>query len=144
VVSARPINHGELPALDRPSGTEIAATDFYFIARDDPEAARATIVELFAERIPARFGFDRSPRSRCSRRWAPRRARHHVAQLRAAGSAQSEDGGLPELTRGDRMFRRGDKVMQLRNDDDSSVFNVDIPRGGVSSPRPGYGSVWSR
>jgi exodeoxyribonuclease V alpha subunit len=32
----------------------------------------------------------------------------------------------PELTRGDRAFRRGDKVMQLKNDYDKSVFNGDI------------------
>src|SRR5262249_38666608 len=54
VVSAHKINQGELPELDTPPGT----ADFYFIARDDPEAARATIVELVAERIPARFGLD--------------------------------------------------------------------------------------
>jgi exodeoxyribonuclease V alpha subunit len=32
----------------------------------------------------------------------------------------------PELTRGDRLFRRGDKVMQLKNDYDRNVFNGDI------------------
>src|SRR5439155_23522690 len=55
VVSAHKINHGELPELDTPPGAD---ADFFFIARDEPEAARATIVELVAERIPARFGFD--------------------------------------------------------------------------------------
>ncbi|HEU4611182.1 MAG TPA: ATP-binding domain-containing protein, partial [Kofleriaceae bacterium] len=32
----------------------------------------------------------------------------------------------PELVRGDRAFRRGDKVMQLKNDYDRNVFNGDI------------------
>jgi exodeoxyribonuclease V alpha subunit len=43
-----------------------------------------------------------------------------------------------ELVRGDRAFRRRDKVMQLRNDYDRNVFNGDIglietvdPEGGV-------------
>jgi len=34
--------------------------------------------------------------------------------------------GATELARGERVFRRGDKVMQLRNDYDKSVFNGDI------------------
>ncbi|MGE3547741.1 MAG: ATP-dependent RecD-like DNA helicase, partial [Kofleriaceae bacterium] len=34
--------------------------------------------------------------------------------------------GAGELTRGERVFRPGDKVMQLRNDYDKSVFNGDI------------------
>jgi exodeoxyribonuclease V alpha subunit len=125
VVSAHAINHGELPALETPSGTDIAATDFYFIARDDPEAARATIVELVAERIPARFGFDPVTEIQVL---APMHrgelgtlALNHALQDRLNPKS---DG--PELTRGERTFRRGDKVMQLRNDYDKSVFNGDI------------------
>jgi exodeoxyribonuclease V alpha subunit len=34
--------------------------------------------------------------------------------------------GVPELARGERHFRRGDKVMQLRNDYDKNVYNGDI------------------
>src|SRR6185312_7129009 len=44
VVSAHKINHGEMPDLDRAGDS-----DFYFVQRDEPEAARATIVELVAE-----------------------------------------------------------------------------------------------
>src|SRR6185503_15092906 len=56
VVSAHRINAGEVPDLESPAqGT---TSDFYFIGRDDPESARQTIVELVAERIPQRFGFD--------------------------------------------------------------------------------------
>ncbi|HLL21846.1 MAG TPA: ATP-binding domain-containing protein [Kofleriaceae bacterium] len=35
-------------------------------------------------------------------------------------------GSAPELVRGDRTYRRGDKVMQLKNDYDKTVFNGDI------------------
>ncbi|HLL21845.1 MAG TPA: AAA family ATPase, partial [Kofleriaceae bacterium] len=65
VVSAHRINAGELPDLDSPAG---ATSDFYFIGRDDPEAARATIVELVAERIPSASDSTRSTRCRSSRR----------------------------------------------------------------------------
>jgi exodeoxyribonuclease V alpha subunit len=47
-------------------------------------------------------------------------ALNHVLQERL-----NPNGG-EELTRGDRAFRKGDKVMQLKNDYDKSVFNGDI------------------
>ena len=125
VVSAHAINHGEVPMLDTPSGTDIAATDFYFIARDDPEAARATIVELVAERIPARFGFD--PVTEVQVLAPMHRGELGTTSLnRALQDRLNPKAEGAELTRGERTFRRGDKVMQLRNDYDKSVFNGDI------------------
>ncbi|MBC7978482.1 MAG: AAA family ATPase, partial [Myxococcales bacterium] len=125
VLSAHAINHGELPALETPSGTDIAATDFYFISREDPEAARATIVELVAERIPSRFGFDAVTEIQVL---APmhRGDLGTTALNRALQERLNPAAGETELTRGDRTFRRGDKVMQLRNDYDKAVFNGDI------------------
>jgi exodeoxyribonuclease V alpha subunit len=133
VVSAHAINRGEVPALDRPAGS----SDFYFIARDDVEAARATIVELVAERIPGRFGFDAiadvqvlAPMHRGELGTA---ALNRALQDRlnpspgaSSGTSSGTSAGGSELTRGDRVFRRGDKVMQLKNDYDKSVFNGDI------------------
>jgi exodeoxyribonuclease V alpha subunit len=122
VLSAHKINHGEVPDLDAPSGTQ---SDFYFISRDDPEQARATIVELVSERIPARFGFNAvtdvqvlTPMHRGELGTA--------AVNRALQQKLNPPGGSPELARGDRAFRRGDKVMQLKNDYDRGVFNGDI------------------
>jgi len=128
VVSAHAINHGELPDLDAPAGSGGpggATTDFYFISRDDPEAARATIVELVAERIPKSFGFDAVADIQVL-------APMHRGELgtsainRALQDRLNPSAGTPELARGDRVFRRGDKVMQLRNDYDKAVFNGDI------------------
>jgi exodeoxyribonuclease V alpha subunit len=130
VVSAHAINAGELPVLDAPpapagSPGAPAPSDFYFIARDDPEAARATIVELVAERIPARFGFDSIADIQVL---APmHRGELGTAALnRALQDRLNPSAGSTELVRSDRVFRRGDKVMQLRNDYDKSVFNGDI------------------
>ncbi|MBA3457705.1 MAG: AAA family ATPase, partial [Deltaproteobacteria bacterium] len=122
VLSAHKINSGELPDLDsEPGGT----ADFYFIGRDDPEAARATIVELVGERIPSRFGFDAITQVQVL---APmHRGELGTAALnRALQDKLNPPKGETELTRGDRTYRRGDKVMQLRNDYDRSVFNGDI------------------
>ncbi len=120
VVSAHRINSGELPDLDAAPDS-----DFFFIARDDLEAARATIVELVAERIPARFGFDAIGQIQVL---APmHRGELGTAALnRALQDRLNPATGTPELVRGDRSFRKGDKVMQLRNDYDKNVFNGDI------------------
>jgi len=129
VVSAHAINRGELPALDLPPGSPpgpgAATTDFYFFARDDPEAARATIIELVAERIPKAFGFDATTDIQVL---APmHRGALGTGELnRALQDRLNPSSGTSELTRGERTFRRGDKVMQLRNDYDKSVFNGDI------------------
>jgi len=122
VVSAHRINRGELPDLDSPAG----AADFYFIARDEPDAARATIVELVAERIPARFGFD--PVTDVQVLTPMHRGELGTAAVNAALQERLNPprDGVPELARGDRLFRRGDKVMQLKNDYDKNVFNGDI------------------
>lgn len=123
VVSAHRINSGELPDLDTPAGAE---TDFFFIGRDDPEAARATIIELVSERIPTRFGFD--PVTEVQVLAPMHRGELGTSALNSALQDKLNPavaGGL-ELARGDRVFRRGDKVMQLKNDYDKSVFNGDI------------------
>jgi exodeoxyribonuclease V alpha subunit len=124
VVSAHEINSGRVPVLEAPAGGGTA--DFYFIARDDPEAARATIVELVAERIPQRFGFDAVTEVQVL---APmHRGDLGTSSLNHALQERLNPGvaGATELARGERVFRRGDKVMQLRNDYDKSVFNGDI------------------
>jgi exodeoxyribonuclease V alpha subunit len=122
VVSAHAINHGEIPALDAPGG---ATADFYFIARDDPEAARATIVELVADRIPGRFGFD--PVTEIQVLAPMHRGELGTGALnQALQDRLNPSSGTTELARGERVFRRGDKVMQLRNDYDKAVFNGDI------------------
>ncbi|HSK00763.1 MAG TPA: ATP-dependent RecD-like DNA helicase [Kofleriaceae bacterium] len=123
VVSAHEINSGRLPALEPPAA---GTADFYFIARDDPEAARATIVELVAERIPQRFGFDAIADVQVlvpmHRGELGTSSLNHALQERLNPAL----AGATELLRGDRVYRRGDKVMQLRNDYDKAVFNGDI------------------
>jgi len=122
VVSAHSINRGEMPALDAAQG---ATSDFYFISREDPDAARTTIVDLVAERIPARFGLDAITDVQVLT--PMHRGELGTAALnRALQQRLNATKGEPEVTRGDRAFRRGDKVMQLRNDYDRNVFNGDI------------------
>ena len=124
VVSAHRINSGELPDLEAPAGA--TTSDFYFVSRDDPDAARETIVDLVANRIPSRFGFDPVTEVQVlvpmHRGELGTSALNHALQARLNPAT----GGRVELARGERVFRTGDKVMQLRNDYERNVFNGDI------------------
>jgi exodeoxyribonuclease V alpha subunit len=127
VVAAHRINRGEMPELAPPSGDDPTRTDFYFVGRDDPLAARDTLIELVAERIPQRFGFD--PIAEIQVLAPMHRGDLGTTALSAALQARLNPSGatpFPEVQRGDRVFRAGDKVMQIRNDYDREVFNGDM------------------
>ena len=132
VTSAHRINRGELPELDGGAAT----SDFYFIAREEAVAARETVIELVAERIPARFGFDRL---RDVQVLVPmHRGDLGTSALNTALQARLNPArpDAAELVRGERVFRAGDKVMQIKNDyervvsslrgETKGVFNGDI------------------
>jgi len=121
VTSAHQINRGEVPEL-----AATADSDFYFIARDEPAAAQATIVELVAERIPARFGLD--PATDIQVLVPMHRGELGTTALNTALQTRlnpAKDGAVV-ITRGERTFRAGDKVMQQKNDYDRAVYNGDI------------------
>ena len=126
IIAAHEINQGVVPELEPPSGSEAHRSDFYFIGRNDPATARETIVGLVAERIPERFGFDAVADIQvlCP---IHRGDLGTIAINQALQERLNPGGsGVIELTRGNRVFRVGDKVMQLRNDYDRAVFNGDI------------------
>ena len=141
VTSAHLINQGEVPDLDAAASSSGAATsDFYFVSREEAVAARETVVEMVAERIPARFGFDRMTGVQVL---APmHRGELGTTALNVALQARLNPAGedKPELSRGERAFRLGDKVMQLKNDYDRNVYNGDI--GIVERVDPDAAKLW--
>jgi len=137
VVSAHRINHGEMPELEPPPASAEGTSDFYFINREDPEAARNTIVELVAERIPARFGLD--PLTQIQVLTPMHRGELGTHVVNRALQERLNPDATVELQRGDRTFRRNDKVMQLKNDYDRGVFNGDI--GVIESIDPQAGVI---
>ena len=121
IVNAHRVNRGELP-MDE---TDREPADFFFVERTEPEEVLATLKGLVSERIPARFGLDPiddvqvlTPMNR---------------GLLGSGNLNTELQGLlnpdaPGITRGSRVLRVGDKVMQVRNNYTLEVFNGDIGR----------------
>jgi exodeoxyribonuclease V alpha subunit len=119
VTNAHRINGGEVPVA-APSGSN---ADFFVVERRDPDRARETIVELVTSRIPHRFGLD--PARDIQVLTPMNRGPAGTLALNEALQQAINPGG-PGLARGGRVYRVGDKVMQLRNDYDRNVYNGDI------------------
>ena len=99
--------------------------DFYFIEQEDPEKILDIILELTKVRIPQRFGFD--PVDEIQVLTPMHRGVVGSGNLNQKLQAvlNPGEGGI---TRGDRIHRVNDKVMQIRNNYDKEVFNGDIGR----------------
>jgi exodeoxyribonuclease V alpha subunit len=122
ITNAHRINQGQLPELS----PRDAASDFYFVEREEPEAAANTLLELVKTRIPARFGLEPirdiqvlSPMNRGSL---------GVRELntRLQEALNPARPGQETVERFGWRFRAGDKVMQTENNYDKDVFNGDI------------------
>jgi exodeoxyribonuclease V alpha subunit len=121
-VNAHRINAGLLPEWRAERGP---LEDFYFIEQDDPEQALRIILELVCERIPRRFGFDRVEDIQVL---SPMHKGKVGTENLNVKLQQALNPSGDEMVRGERIFRRLDKVMQGRNNYDKDVFNGDIGR----------------
>ena len=118
---AHDLNAGEVPAFDEgPQG------EAFFIERNEAGAAAETIRALVVERIPRRFGLDplRDVQVLTPIHGGPLGTVALNELLREALNPPAP--GRPELSRYGRLYRLGDKVMQVRNNYDLAVFNGDI------------------
>lgn len=100
--------------------------DLFFVERDDPVKARDTIVNLLLERIPRTFSLD--PVDDVQVITPMYKGELGADSLnRALQAALNPDDGQG-LKHGSTVFRRRDKVMQVRNNYEKEVFNGDIGR----------------
>jgi len=117
--NAARINAGQLPRF----GGDVA--DCFFLAAEDPQAAAATAVEVVARRLPARYGLatgDIQVLAPMHRGDAGVGALNTLLQDRLNPPRE----GLPEARGGGRVYRPGDRVLQLKNDYTLEVFNGDL------------------
>lgn len=118
VQNAHAINRGGEPTTGPTDG------DFFVIEKGDAESAKSTVLELVQTRIPRRFGLH--PVRDIQVLVPMHRGDAGAVALNVALQQALNPNGRPELVRGAKMFRPGDKVMQLRNDYDKEVFNGDL------------------
>ena len=117
VMSAHAVNAGRLPDLS--NGRE---TDFFFLREEDPEKVAESIVDLVGRRLPGAYGIGADSIQVLT---PIQRGVVGAASLNIA-LQQSLNGNGDSLSRGGYTFRKGDRVMQLRNDYDKEVFNGDL------------------
>ncbi|MBW7881964.1 MAG: AAA family ATPase [Caldilineaceae bacterium] len=122
ITNAHNINRGQMPAIDNEN-----ATDFFLFKTEDPERAAQLCVELVTTRIPRRFGIP------------PEDIELLAPMHRGAVGVGALNGALqqalnppapnrPEKMVGSRVYRVGDRVMQVRNNYDKDVYNGDMGR----------------
>jgi len=121
--NAHRINRGLMPRYRENSG-EIS--DFYFAIREDPSEALETAVALVAERIPSRFGLD--PIEDIQLLAPMHRGELGVQNLNSLLQEKLAPPAAAEIRLGGRVFRNGDKIMQLRNNYELEIYNGDIGR----------------
>ncbi len=120
IVNAHRINRGEFPIFNRSS------RDFFLFPHEDAEAAAERVLELVAQRIPRKFGFD--PMEDIQVLSPMHRGAAGVGRLNERLQATLNPPGpaRPEMQFGSRIFRLGDRVMQIRNNYEKDVFNGDM------------------
>jgi len=122
VVNAHRINTGEMPIF---KNDEIHNRDFYFFFIEEPEKVLEKIVYLCKEGIPSRFHFH--PLDDIQILAPMHKGTVGVANLNA--ELQRElNNNKEEIVRGGKVFKVGDKVLQIRNNYDKDVYNGDIGR----------------
>ena len=122
VVNAHRINHGEMPQFDHGDG------ETFMFQEEDPEKVFEIIVDLVTKRIPKKFGHD--PLRHIQVLSPMYRGKAGVAFLneQLQEVLNPPDDRKPEKRYGGKLFRVGDKVMQLRNNYEKEVFNGDAGR----------------
>ncbi len=125
VVNAHRINAGEMPIMTQEYRD---SQDFYFFPAEDPDKIFEKVIELCRDKIPAKFGFD--PLEDIQVMTPMHRGVIGAVRLNDAlqRHLNPETG---EFVRRGRIFKRGDKVMQIRNNYEKEVFNGDIGKIAV-------------
>lgn len=131
VSAAHQINRGEVPDL------RLNKNGFFFLRRRDAEAAAETVISLCSERLPGNMGIPSAEIQVLTPTRKGPAGTENLNKLLQAALNPPVSGAKHEFEYGGRIFREGDRVMQIRNDYDIlwrtddmqsgyGVFNGDI------------------
>ena len=121
ILNAHRINGGKMPQLKNVREN----SDFFFIEQEDPEQVLNTILDLTGKRVPDYFGFD--PMNDIQVLTPMHRGVVGAGNLNLTLQNRLNPN-TRGIERGNRTFRMGDKVMQIKNNYDKEVFNGDMGR----------------
>ncbi|MFQ5857187.1 MAG: ATP-dependent RecD-like DNA helicase [Anaerolineae bacterium] len=120
IVNAHRINQGELPVFSPSS------RDFFLFPHEDPEEAAERVLDLVARRIPRKFGYNAVQDIQVLSPMYRGAAGVGMLNERLQATLNPPGPAKPETQYGSRIFRQGDKVMQIRNNYEKDVFNGDM------------------
>ncbi len=122
ITNAHRVNRGQMPLFEKDSD------DFYLFAAEDPEKAADWVVDVAQNRIPKKFGLD--PLEDVQVLAPMHRGQAGVGNLNARLQEALNPPSPKKAERqiGGRIFRAGDRVMQIRNNYQKETFNGDIGR----------------
>jgi exodeoxyribonuclease V alpha subunit len=117
--NARRINAGQMPTFGGDT------RDCFFVPADDASHAARLVVDLVARRLPAAYGFGSGEVQVLS---PMHRGDAGVGVLNALlqNRLNPPQAGTLEARAGGRVYRTGDRVLQLRNDYELKVYNGDL------------------
>jgi exodeoxyribonuclease V alpha subunit len=116
VVNAHRINAGQSPVFGE-------HPDFFLFPADEPDATAERVVDLVAHRIPRRFGIPPRDIQVLAPMYRGPAGAGTLNTLLQQALAPARDGA-PERRHGARVFRPGDKVIQIRNNYDKGAAGV--------------------
>lgn len=124
ITNAYAVNAGRMPNISPVPRDQ--TSDFYWIEQDDPEHVVKTVMKMVRERIPERFGFnpirDIQVLSPMNRGTCGTITLNELLQSKI----NPEGHRRPQFNYGERVFRTGDRVMQVVNNYDKGVFNGEM------------------
>jgi len=123
VLAAHAVNRGLPPSIENLSGH-----DLYFVRAEDDGRVVESIKRLLTERIPRTFGLDPIEDVQVLSPMHAGAAGVTTLNVALQQLLNPDRPSVPQLRRGDRLFRLGDKVMQTRNNYDKDVYNGDVGR----------------
>lgn len=124
IVNAHRINEGQMPEFPK------EAADFFLFTENDAQKAADWVIDLVKERIPQKFGFNSLQDIQVLT--PMHRGAAGVIELnqRLQSELNPAHPSKAEVRHGSRIFREGDRVMQIHNDYDRQIFNGDL--GSIS------------
>ena len=120
ITNAHKVNNGEMPILTH---NKDKIQDFYFFQIEEPEKILEKIISLCKEKIPEKFKFD--PVKDIQVLTAMHKGIIGTSNLNTE-LQKVLNPSTDELVRGSKIFKSGDKVMQIINNYDKDVYNGDI------------------
>jgi exodeoxyribonuclease V alpha subunit len=121
IVNAHRVNNGRMPVFSQGKDQQ----DFYFFEIEDPEKVLEKVIQLCKDKIPSRFGYN--PANDIQVLTPMHKGIIGASNLNTELQKQLNPS-KDEFTRGGKVLKVGDKVMQIRNNYDKDVYNGDIGR----------------